>query len=152
MVPERVLRTFAKHLALHRPWQCKQHLSHNHRSNCPGVDYAYVCKRVQIALCMTMYELSQLQSWILMLLECVMRMFANDFKEHRPWQCKHRPSYNHKFWWSWIGSCVRLQTVSNSIVHDNVSIVSAIIIDFYDPGLGNANVCERFQTASAMPM
>jgi hypothetical protein len=42
-----------------------------------------------------------------------------------------------------VGSCIRLQTSSNnSIVRDNVSNVSAIILDFDVPGRGNAYVCK----------
>jgi hypothetical protein len=73
-----------------------------------------------------------------------MRMFATDFKQHRPCQCKHGLSYNHKFSSSWSVSWVHSRTISNSIVHDNLSIVSARIIDFDGPGVGHACFCRRF--------
>ena len=53
-----------------------------------------------------------------------------------------------------VDACVRLQTISNSIVHDNVSALSAIIIDFDRPGTAHTyNVMfKRLQIASSMTM
>ena len=45
-----------------------------------------------------------------------------------------------------------LQGISNSIAHDNASTVSATIIDSYGPGVGNAYFFQRFQIASAATM
>jgi len=51
-----------------------------------------------------------------------------------------------------VDACVRLQTISNSIVHDNVSAVSAIIIDFDRPGMAHTYMFKRLQIASSMTM
>ena len=40
-----------------------------------------------------------------------------------------------------------LQAISNNIVHDNVSTVLAIIIDFQGPGVGHAYVYKRFSNS-----
>ena len=42
-------------------------------------------------------------------------------------------------------SCVLLQTISNSIVHDNVSSASAITKEFDGPGVGHAYICKKLQ-------
>ena len=49
-----------------------------------------------------------------------------------------------------VDACVRLQTIPNSIVHDNASTVSAIIINFDGPGVHHAYFGEGFQKASSM--
>ena len=43
-----------------------------------------------------------------------------------------------------------MQAISRGIVHDNVSTVSAIIIDFDGPGVGHAYFCKLFQVTSSM--
>jgi hypothetical protein len=47
---------------------------------------------------------------------------------------------------------MHLQTISNSIVYDNLRPVSAIIVDCDGSGLGNAYVCKRFQIALSITM
>ena len=50
-----------------------------------------------------------------------------------------------------VGSRIRLQTSpSNSIVRNDVSNVSAIILDFDIPGRGNAYFCKRFRIVSSI--
>ena len=51
-----------------------------------------------------------------------------------------------------VDACVRLQTIPNSIVHDNVSAVSAKSIDFHCPGMAHTSMFKRLQTVSSMAM
>ena len=51
-----------------------------------------------------------------------------------------------------VDACVRLQTIPNSIVHDNVSAVSAITVDFDGPGGHHAYFGKQFQIALSMTM
>jgi hypothetical protein len=45
-----------------------------------------------------------------------------------------------------------MQAISRGIVHDNVSTVSAIILDFDGPGVGHAYFCKLFPITSSMTM
>ena len=49
-----------------------------------------------------------------------------------------------------VDACVRLQTISNSLVHDNVSAVSATIIDFDRPEMAHTYMFKRLKIASSM--